>query len=81
MTPSSTQPTASFVVYSYDSLWKAIDTSSNSLSLTVSSGNSLTSLSIDRSNKQNSQPASYTITLVQNQNVSYVTMALLTFKT
>jgi len=61
MTQNSTKTTATFIVKSYDSTSIAIDVSSNSLGLTISSGNSFNTISLSRSSAINSDAANYTI--------------------
>ena len=77
MTQNTTKTTSTFTVRTFDAIRRAIDVSSNSLGLIISTGNAFNSLSMTRSNLTNSQPASYTINFEQTQQYYDVTRLLI----
>lgn len=62
LSPNSTRPTSTFGLSSYDSSFAAIDVSTNTVSLTISSGNSFNSFTISRSNEQCLNSSNFTLT-------------------
>ena len=79
MTQSSTKTTSTFAVSTYDSSFNGIDQSSNSLGLSIASGNNFNSLSLAILDPTNSKQTNYTITFEQIQSYSIITTVSLTF--
>lgn len=79
MTQSSTKTTSTFVVSTYDSSFNGIDQSSDSLGLSITSGNNFNSLSLSILDPTNSKETNYTITFEQIQSYSIITKVSLTF--
>jgi hypothetical protein len=79
MTQNSTKPTSTFTVSSFDSSFNAIDQSTNSVGLTISSGNNFNSLTLSRIDSTNSKTTNYTITFEQIQNYTYASVVAFTF--
>lgn len=79
MTQSSTKTTSTFVVSTYDTSFNGIDQSSNSLGLSVTSGNNFNSLSLAILDPTNSKNTNYTLTFEQIQSYSIITKVSLTF--
>jgi hypothetical protein len=61
MTQNSTKTTSTFTAYSYDSYFNPIDQSTNTLGLSIYSGNNFNSLTLSISDLTNSKAANYTI--------------------
>ena len=79
MTQSSTKTTSTFSVSTYDSSFNGIDQSSNSLGLSITSGNNFNSLSLTISDPTNSKQTNYSVTFEQIQSYTLITKVSLTF--
>jgi hypothetical protein len=62
MTQNITKTTNTFAVSTFDSTFSAIDQSTNSLGLSISTGNNFNSLTLSRGSSRNSKATNYTIT-------------------
>lgn len=78
MTQNTTQPTAAFGLSSWDNLGRNIDQGLQELGLTLTQGNVFNSLTLQRTNQQNSQLANYTISYEQIQNYQDITQITIT---
>ncbi len=73
VTQNNTKPTSTFIIRTYDQSFNAIDVSTNTMGVTVLSGNAFNSILLTRSNTTNSALANYTIKFEQIQNSSNIT--------
>jgi hypothetical protein len=78
MTQNTTKTTGTFVTSTFDSTFSAIDQSTNSMGLSVTSGNNFNSLTLARGSAVNSYATNYTITFEQIQ--SFTSVSVVSFK-